>query len=301
MSAVLDTILGLAFMFFLVALLCSTAVETWANWVKKRAKFLLRGLGWMVGSSGESTTPSTASAGAVQTGMRASVTRLADLARGGVAVLGKEAALNDAARAASPAPVSDTPDASVDAPTSSGVMAVMGHPLVDALKTRNALGTKTRNPGRIPTPTLATVLLDLYAAGPSSGLNASAREALTKLSELAEGRADRLKPLIEEWIDAQMQQVTEAYKRWTKRWLIVIASVVVLGLGIDTVAVMQALYTSEPLRTAVTSAIGAGTACNPGIRRRRADTGQADDPVCTRSSRRARRRRPSADLVVAAQ
>jgi hypothetical protein len=40
-SAVLDTILGLIFLFYALALLCSGLVEMIANWVKKRAKYLL--------------------------------------------------------------------------------------------------------------------------------------------------------------------------------------------------------------------------------------------------------------------
>ncbi len=43
-SAVLDTILGLIAVFYALALLCSGVVEMIANWVKKRAKYLLRGL-----------------------------------------------------------------------------------------------------------------------------------------------------------------------------------------------------------------------------------------------------------------
>jgi hypothetical protein len=43
-SAVLDTVLGLIFLFYALALLCSGLVEMIANWVKKRAKYLLRGI-----------------------------------------------------------------------------------------------------------------------------------------------------------------------------------------------------------------------------------------------------------------
>lgn len=42
-TAVLDTAVGLAFMFFLVALTCSALVEFISNLVKKRPKYLLRG------------------------------------------------------------------------------------------------------------------------------------------------------------------------------------------------------------------------------------------------------------------
>jgi len=43
-SAVLDTILGLIFLFYALALLCGGLVEMIANWVRKRAKYLLRGV-----------------------------------------------------------------------------------------------------------------------------------------------------------------------------------------------------------------------------------------------------------------
>jgi hypothetical protein len=43
-SAILDTILGLVFVFYATAVVCSGVVEMFANWTKKRAKYLLRGL-----------------------------------------------------------------------------------------------------------------------------------------------------------------------------------------------------------------------------------------------------------------
>jgi hypothetical protein len=43
-SAVLDTVLGLIVLFYALAVLCGGVVEMIANWVKKRAKYLLRGI-----------------------------------------------------------------------------------------------------------------------------------------------------------------------------------------------------------------------------------------------------------------
>jgi hypothetical protein len=43
-SAVLDTVLGMVFLFYALALVCGGLVEMIANWVKKRAKYLLRGI-----------------------------------------------------------------------------------------------------------------------------------------------------------------------------------------------------------------------------------------------------------------
>ena len=43
-SAVIDTVLGLIFLFYALAIVCGGLVEMIANWVKKRAKYLLRGI-----------------------------------------------------------------------------------------------------------------------------------------------------------------------------------------------------------------------------------------------------------------
>jgi hypothetical protein len=48
-SAVLDTVLGLVFIFYALALLCSGLVEMIANWLKKRAMYLLRGIRDLLG------------------------------------------------------------------------------------------------------------------------------------------------------------------------------------------------------------------------------------------------------------
>jgi hypothetical protein len=41
---VIDTVLGLIFLFYALAIVCGGLVEMIANWVKKRAKYLLRGI-----------------------------------------------------------------------------------------------------------------------------------------------------------------------------------------------------------------------------------------------------------------
>jgi hypothetical protein len=41
---VLDTVLGMIFLCYALAILCGGVVEMIANWVKKRAKYLLRGI-----------------------------------------------------------------------------------------------------------------------------------------------------------------------------------------------------------------------------------------------------------------
>jgi hypothetical protein len=43
-SSVFETFFGLTFIFYAVAVICSGAVEAWANLMQKRSKYLLRGL-----------------------------------------------------------------------------------------------------------------------------------------------------------------------------------------------------------------------------------------------------------------
>jgi hypothetical protein len=53
-SAIVETVVGLLFLFYATALVCSGAVEMFANWTKKRAKYLLRGLRELLDDPGES-------------------------------------------------------------------------------------------------------------------------------------------------------------------------------------------------------------------------------------------------------
>ena len=53
------------------------------------------------------------------------------------------------------------------------------------------------------------------------------------------------------WFDRQMDRVTGSYKRWAKRWVIIIAIVVVCACNIDSIAIARALYASGAVRAAV--------------------------------------------------
>ena len=53
-SSVFETVFGLTFIFYAVAVICSGMVEAWANLMKKRSKYLLRGLRDLLdGTSGD--------------------------------------------------------------------------------------------------------------------------------------------------------------------------------------------------------------------------------------------------------
>lgn len=48
-----------------------------------------------------------------------------------------------------------------------------------------------------------------------------------------------------------MDRVTGSYKRWAKRWVIIIAIVVVCATNLDSIAIARAFYASGAVRAAV--------------------------------------------------
>ena len=251
-SAVLDTILGLIFLFYALALVCSGLVEMIANWVKKRAKYLLRGLRNLL----EGTTA------APQLQLQWMNNRNEERKQYSSA-LGADAAA-PADRAA--------PGQEAGAPAPGGLRTkitvedVMGHGLVQPFKHATPLGKATRNPAYLPAPVFAQVLVHLLTPGPDqissdsllrgvNGLTESPelRQALTGLFKSAGGDVQRFLACTEEWFNRQMERITGSYRRWAKRWVIVIATVVVVAAGIDSVAIARSLYANEAVRTAAVS------------------------------------------------
>ncbi len=260
-SAVLDTVLGLIFLFYALALLCGGVVEMISNWVKKRAKYLLRGIRDLLeGSTG----------------------------RNGMELKPMRNSMNERDRyskALSATPLGRTDQ--MAAMTKITVEDVMGHGLVQPFKHATSLGKARRNPSYLPAPVFAKVLVDLLSPGSApvtsnslkAGLDGlespSLREALEGLFQTVEGDLQRFMSGLEDWFDQQMDRVTGSYKRWAKRWVIVIATVVVVAGGIDSVAIARSLYANEAVRTAAVSQATSDKLCQP-----------SDDPaVCTDKSR----------------
>ena len=48
-----------------------------------------------------------------------------------------------------------------------------------------------------------------------------------------------------------MDRVTGSYKRWAKRWVIIIAIVVVCAANVDSIAIARALYASSAVQAVV--------------------------------------------------
>ncbi|HET7477757.1 MAG TPA: hypothetical protein VFJ97_17280 [Dermatophilaceae bacterium] len=257
-NAVLDTAIGLAFVFFLTALICTAAVEGIANLTKKRAKFLLRGLRELLDQQQTAADPGRAS-------------RLADALRLRPTVAAGERRLHTDALTAGLHAVSPP----IGVPLS---QRLMGHPLVVPLKQTRLTGAGTlqvtRNPSYLPAATFARAVLDLAVPGADGQSTTTELTALVTtmedsplkqplLSMLRTAGADiqRFTADLEAWYDAQMDRVSGAYKRWAKRWAIVVGLGVAGILNVDALAIAQDLYVDAPLRSAVVAAASSGNIC----------------------------------------
>jgi hypothetical protein len=232
-AAVLDTALGLAFVFSAVAMLSSVVVEWWATIQRKRAKFLLRGLQAMLvddlGSRRRWWSAADAWA-ALRTEHRLYRTVL---------------------------------HPTVGAAARDDLVRVMAHPLLRAHRQTDPDGRYTRLPAYLPPADVAAAFVDVLLDEPATDQIGSRIDALGSraigrslrtLWESAGGDRTAFLAGIAGWYDAQMQRVSGWYKRWSKRWLVVIGAVVALVFGIDSLRIAQTLYTEPTVRAAVSAA-----------------------------------------------
>jgi hypothetical protein len=291
---VLDTALGLGFTFFLVAVLCSAAVEFIANVVKKRAKYLLRGLQDMLDTPTGAETAELGErwSGVKQrwTGVKQGVTGEKQLYRDALeatpnVAYGASTAVSPGGPTDDQAPVSDESSTKPDANEQPWAVRLLGHPLLRPFKQSRAGGLQTRNPAYLPANAVAAALLDLIVSDSQGKVTIDKlRLSVDALSEslpfksallaLLKTAGDDLKAfqrLLEEWYDAQMDAIGGAYRRWARRWAIAIALVVAVGFQVDSIAIANSLYNDQPLRQAVVAAATNGTLCE-----------QATDPTKTR-------------------
>ena len=229
-SAVVDTVFGLAFVFSAVALLSSVVVEWWATVQRKRAKFLLRGVQAMLvddfGPGRRWWSPA---------GVWAALRAEQRLYR---AVL--YPTVGDAA--------------------GSELVRVMAHPLLRAHRQADPDGRYTRLPAYMPAPEVAAALVDVLLGQPATGqiperIDGLGTRALARslrvLWERADGDRGAFLVGIEGWYEGQMQRVSGWYKRWSKRWIVVIGALIALVFSVDSLRIAQALYTDPVVRAAV--------------------------------------------------
>lgn len=266
----LDTALGLGFIYFAAALFGSGFVEWLANILKKRAKTLLVGLTSML-------EPGTAIPDPVRD-------ENLKLPRFYTATAKKEAALYHRALN-EPRPAGVSPAGSAPAITA---QMLIGHPLVQPFKKGDASARNSRNPSYIPADVVARALFDTirtktgadftvdsqgHAIAPPGGpadpvsdmlkkLPDSLKESLLALYRSSQGSVTEFVGQIEKWYDAQMDRVNGTYTRWAKKWGVAAAVVIVLLTHLDSIAIAQDLWSDESVRAAVVAS-AVDTSCAP--------------------------------------
>jgi hypothetical protein len=255
-SAVIDVVVAVFLTFALTALVASAVVEWIGNLTRKRAKYLLRGLRNMLDARGD-PVPSGGT-------------------RGPMAGAGAEKKLYDQALRRTGSDVGDLHPAGggIDG----GLTALLfDHPLLRSMMQprQSAAGERMRVPPYVPAGMFSRALIDTLVPADDGPLtlprvraaivaldgSMPARRALLGLTDQARGDLDEFLASLERWYDAQMDRVSGWYKRWAKRWIIVVAAVLCLAANIDAYAIAGTLYRDPALRAAVVSQVQQGENC----------------------------------------
>jgi hypothetical protein len=268
-SAVLQTALGLALTFGVLALLCSGVCEYFASLLQSRPRFLLTGLRLMLDHPADEPVPTR------------STTALARRVTDPATTTSAYQAVNALAEG-------DT-EARPEVAGTGLTMAIFGHPLVQSTQIRlprrplvtlgrRLVGQPTgnvRNPAYLSAQIFSHVLLDTLVpdrdgiismdavTGTINGLPDSlpAKKSLQTLVKRSEGDLTTLEREIEGWYDDQMARVSGWYKRWAKRVLAITGLVIAIGANIDSLQLAHDLYLEQPLRQAVITQADTGTLC----------------------------------------
>ena len=278
-SAVLNTVVGLVFLFYALALLCSGLVEMIANWVKKRAKYLLRGIRDLLDDV-ETADVAAADRSRMQRMPPAAQTVLLN------GMIEKQR-YNTMLHAPVPTPPREPSSAAAgeagtalptEWPTHRDTITlsdVMGHPLVQPFRHATSLGKPTRNPSYLPSSVFSRTVVDLLTPGSmeptladiEAGVAAlqnspQLQQSLTSILKGTKGEIDTFMNALQAWFDRQMDRVTGSYKRWAKRWVIIIAIVVVCAANVDSIAIARALYASSAVQAVVVQQVNDQDFCS---------------------------------------
>ena len=226
-SAVVDTVIGLSFAFFVLSLAASAVAEWIATVLQKRGKYLLRGLQAMLDGTDDAGATRFWTAVRAERGLAKNALRVLDGTR--------------------PSAADGTPFARL-----------LRHPLIAAQAQRRAGGSVTRPPSYLAASTVAAAVLDEFVGDDpramlegrvaANALPEPLSTTLTALARQADGSVTAFASAVEAWYDAQMARVSGYYKRWIKRWILVIAAVLVLVMHIDAISLAGTLWRDPEVR-----------------------------------------------------
>ena len=132
---------------------------------------------------------------------------------------------------------------------------VMGHSVVQPFRHATSLGKPTRSPSYLPSSVFSRTLVDLLTPGSTeptladieAGVRAlenspKLQQSLSSIIKATKGEVDSSISSTQVWFDRQMDRVIGSYKRWAKRWVLVLAVALVCIGNIDSIAIARALY-----------------------------------------------------------
>jgi hypothetical protein len=284
-SVVLDTAVGLVFVFLTASLICSAAIEWWGNKMNMRGEFLLRGLREMLDIP-PATPGAPASKGTVdrvenpdlmvregrRSGLERLATKGADFRR---------ALLGPAAEVQPPAPLADLVlahpvIAALHRPTRPGFLGGLGRVQRWERKAgKDRASDGMRLASYVSAQAVIRCLTDLLV--PDGTGHVTAAQLKTQLEKLPDrvpakhallamlrGTKDDVEGFLkdaEHWYDEQMGRVSGWYKRWAQWRLFVAGGLLALVLNVDTIAIGQTLYQDGPVRNAVVAQAVSAQGC----------------------------------------
>jgi len=165
--------------------------------------------------------------------------------------------------------LTDRPIQGTAHPPSAFADAVWTHPLLEGLWPKRG-----KRPSYIPAATFALAVFDALApGGDAQTLKAKALElaptnnvgrALAALIDAAPGVDDAkvaaARANVADWFDAAMTRVSGVYKRRTQWVTVLVATFMTLLVGVDSIAVANAMWMNQEARAAISAAASSATA-----------------------------------------
>lgn len=232
-SAVLETAIGLVFIFLLLSLACTAAKEGIELWWKRRSIDLERGIRELLDDP--------ASAG-----------RLVERVYNHPLVRGLVVGAYDPATVKGPAGAERYTGGNLPSYIPARTFALA---LMDVIRPGDAADQAQPSGARGAAPAAGQPApadaFDALRDAVQRSESEQAKRALLTLIDAAGGSVAQARANIEGWFNAAMDRVSGRYKRWTQQIIFLLGLTLTLALNVDAIAIARRLWLDEPLRQAV--------------------------------------------------
>ena len=235
LGPILDTAIGLVFIYFLLSLIASGIQEVLAAIFAWRGTYLVRGLSVILDNNGSAKFMWGPIEFFLAHFTRVKLDTAADRQDRAVAAQGDQA--SDADKALQQ------------------VLAVQTHPLMQ--------GTPTKTPSYIPAKNFSLALVETLRDGSKAPLFTQAertidalpdgdlKKTLSAFVETAGGDLDAFRTQLEQWFDDAMNRVSGVYTRLSQYVMIILGIALAIGLNVNSVNVTRTLWESPTIREAL--------------------------------------------------